>query len=82
MSNTRIKLELKEFPRKEPSLSTEKKRLLRKFQEKSLLPTTMLLSILDNISHNTFQKNKSNMLPRKEKLKNTNTFQLKGIKLI
>ena len=76
--NTRMKLELKEYPELEKSQNIEKKRESKKFLEKLPSPTTMPSNILDNTSPNISQKKKSNMLPRNVKLKDTNTSQSKG----
>ena len=75
--NIRIIAELKEFPRLEKLPNTEKKLEYNKYLEKSPSPIIMLLNIFVNIFLNISQKDKSNTLPRKEKLKNINTFQLK-----
>ena len=68
---------MKEFPRLEKLPNTEKKLEYNKYLEKSPSPIIMLLNIFVNIFLNISQKDKSNTLPRKEKLKNINTFQLK-----
>lgn len=65
--NMLINLELKESPKPEKSKNLKKKSDMKKYQEKSLSLTIMLLNILDNISHNISQKNKLNMLLEKEK---------------
>lgn len=72
-----INLESKENPSLEKSKNSEKKLDMNKFLEKLLSPTTMPLSISDNTFPNTSQKNRLNMLPEKEKLKNMNTSQSK-----
>jgi hypothetical protein len=75
--NTKTKPELKESQEPEKLLNTENKKELNKFQEKSQKLTIMPLNISDNTFHNMSQKKQLNMLPEKEKLKSTNTFQLK-----
>eukprot|EP00178_Gracilaria_changii_P021631 TRINITY_DN6414_c0_g2_i1.p1 TRINITY_DN6414_c0_g2~~TRINITY_DN6414_c0_g2_i1.p1 ORF type:complete len:211 (+),score=18.67 TRINITY_DN6414_c0_g2_i1:532-1164(+) len=75
--NMLINLESKENPSLEKSKNSEKKLDMNKSQEKLLSLTTMPLNISDNTFLNISQKNRLNMLPEKEKLKNMNTSQLK-----
>ena len=74
-----MKQEWKEFQKKEQLPNIDKKELSKRFQGKSPSLTTTLSNISDNIFHNMFLKSKSNMLLGKEKSKNTNTSQSKGI---
>jgi hypothetical protein len=67
----------KEFQELEKSNNSNRKLSLNKYLDKLQQLTIMLLSIYVNTSHNIFQKNKLNTLPKREKLKSTNTFQLK-----
>lgn len=67
----------KEFQELEKSNNSNRKLSQNKYLDKLQQLTIMLLSIYVNTSHNIFQKNKLNTLPKREKLKSTNTFQLK-----
>ncbi len=76
-SNINNNLSSKEFQELEKSKNSNRKLLLNKYLDKLQQLTIMLLSIYVNTFHNIFQKNKLNTLPKREKLKSTNTFQLK-----
>lgn len=76
-SNINNNLSSKEFLELEKSNNSNRKLSLNKYLDKLQQLTIMLLSIYVNTFHNIFQKNKLNTLPKREKLKSTNTFQLK-----
>ena len=76
-SNINNNLSSKEFQELEKSKNSNRKLSLNKYLDKLQLLTIMLLSIYVNTFHNIFQKNKFNTLPKREKLKSTNTSQLK-----
>ncbi len=76
-SNINNNLSSKEFQELEKSKNSNRKLLLNKYLDKLQQLTIMLLSIYVNTFHNIFQKNKLNTLPKREKLKSTNTSQLK-----
>lgn len=76
-SNINNNLSSKEFQELEKSKNSNRKLSLNKYLDKLQQLTIMLLSIYVNTFHNIFQKNKLNTLPKREKLKSTNTFQLK-----
>lgn len=67
----------KEFQELEKSNNSNRKLSQNKYLDKLQQLIIMLLSIYVNTFHNIFQKNKLNTLPKREKLKSTNTFQLK-----
>lgn len=67
----------KEFQELEKFKKSNRKLSLNKYLDKLQQLTIMLLSIYVNTFHNIFQKNKFNTLPKREKLKSMNTFQLK-----
>lgn len=76
-SNINNNLSSKEFQELEKSKNSNRKLSLNKYLDKLQQLTIMLLSIYVNTFHNIFQKNKLNTSPKREKLKSTNTFQLK-----
>ena len=76
-SNINNNLSSKEFQELEKSKNSNRKLSLNKYLDKLQQLTIMLLSIYVNTFHNISQKNKLNTLPKREKLKSTNTFQLK-----
>ncbi len=76
-SNINNNLSSKEFQELEKSKNSNRKLSLNKYLDKLQQLTIMLLSIYVNTFHNIFQKNKLNTLPKREKLKSTNTSQLK-----
>lgn len=67
----------KEFLELEKFKNSNKKSSSNKYLDKSPQLTIMLLNIYVNTFHNISQKNKLNTLPKREKLKSTNTSQLK-----